>query len=82
MFMQISVPALPGAAFEDRQALIDHFHTDAEIERALAAYAADGCEPALWEDLGRLGFDRDEIAALAAAPGKRPARCYISALDG
>lgn len=77
----ISAPSLPGAKFASVDALRTHCHNAIAIEKTLNDFAADGCEPALWEEMRDLGFDTDEIAGLLANRTSRPACGYMMAGD-
>jgi hypothetical protein len=75
----ITSPALPGAYFAGRAALLDFVHDRLAAEAACAAFEADGDEFAFGFDMAALGYDRAEIAALIARPGRRPVELYATA---
>jgi hypothetical protein len=72
--------AAPHAWFFGWEAMRE-FLPDAIAEaRALDDFEADGCEPALWQALLRLGWRYDDIAAIVAKPKRRPRVGYCNRL--
>lgn len=68
---QITAPALPGAVFFSREAMLAHIHDRIAYERVVASHAQDRDKAALTVDLQELGYDRAEIKRHLENPGAR-----------
>jgi hypothetical protein len=64
----VSSPELPGCFFNGLTALRENVHRCLAVQEAIDAYVRDGNADFLRADLTALGFEPDEIDAIARRP--------------